>query len=309
MRLRHLLAFALTAALLPAAVAAQPPTPLLWQVSSVTAPDRTVYLLGSFHMLKDSDYPLAASVHAAYADAEDVIFELDPIEAQSPELAGRMLTLGALPATEQLRDRLSASTWAEVQAYADNGGMLPLPAMERMQPWFLALTLAVLEMQKAGLNPQFGLDQHFMRQTAADGKPTAGLETMEAQLQFLSSGSRDEQDQQLRQTLEEIDGMRAELDQMHALWRGGDGDGLLVLTMRDLSRYPQLYRRLIVQRNLDWLPQIEKLMTDADDELVVVGALHLLGDDGVVALLQRRGYTVRRIGLGVGDVAPRNAAH
>ena len=266
--------------------------PMLWRIDG-SAGD--VYLLGSVHLLKETDYPLAEEIEAAYADAEELVFELSPADMRSGAAGARMMRMGALPAGESLREHVSAETWAAVQAYVDGGGYLPLSAIERMRPWMLALTLSVMQMQRAGLDPAFGIEQHFLRKLDADGKLGAGMETIDQQLALFAEASAREQDEQLHKTLQELPGMEAQLDEMRRLWRSGDVDGLHALISEEMDEYPAVYDRLIVDRNRAWIPQVEAQLADEGDELVIVGAAHLVGPDGVVALLRARGHAVERI--------------
>lgn len=266
--------------------------PMLWRIDG-SAGD--VYLLGSVHLLKETDYPLAPEIEAAYAEAEELVFELSPADMRSGAAGARMMRMGALPAGESLREHVSDETWAAVQAYVDGGGYLPLSAIERMRPWMLALTLSVMQMQRAGLDPVFGIEQHFLRKLDADGKLGAGMETIDQQLALFAEASAREQDEQLHKTLQELPEMEAQLDQMRRLWRSGDADGLHALVSEEMDEYPAVYDRLIVERNRAWIPQVEAQLADEGDELVIVGAAHLVGPDGVVALLRARGHTVERI--------------
>lgn len=266
--------------------------PMLWRIDG-SAGD--VYLLGSVHLLKESDYPLASAVEVAYAEAEELVFELSPADMRSGDAGARMMRMGALPAGESLREHVSGETWAAVESYVEGGGYLPLSAIERMRPWMLALTLSVMQMQRAGLDPAFGIEQHFLRKLDADGKLGAGMETIDQQLALFAEGSAEEQDQQLHKTLQELPEMEAQLDEMRRLWRSGDADGLHALVSEEMEEYPAVYDRLIVDRNRAWVPLVEAQLADEGDELVIVGAAHLVGPDGVVALLRARGHTVARI--------------
>lgn len=271
---------------------ARPGAPLLWQVHGESG---SIYLLGSVHLLTEADYPLSPLLDAAYADAAELVFELSPADMLSGEASGRMMKLGALPVGETLKDHVSAETWEAVERYVDAGGYLPLTAIERMRPWLLALTLSVMEMQRAGLKPQFGIEQHFIQRMRSDGKQGLGLESIDEQLALFAEGSSEEQDQQLRQTLEQMPEMDEQLERMLALWRAGDGEALHAMMKEEMADYPALYERLISERNRNWIPELEAQLADPGNELVVVGAAHLVGEDGVVELLRQRGHRVERV--------------
>src|SRR5690606_5254926 len=156
------------------------------------------------------------------------------------------------------------------------------------EPWFVGLNIALLGMGDAGLDPELGLDRHFATEAAAAGKPTAGLETGSVQIAFLDGMDRVEQVQMLQEALDNAKPGGSDIQDLHALWRSGDAADLWDRMARDMQRkYPRLYERINVERNEAWLPRIEARLQGSGDEdtLVVVGALHLLGDDGLVARL------------------------
>jgi uncharacterized protein YbaP (TraB family) len=153
-------------------------------------------------------------------------------------------------------------------------------------------------MTKQGLDPKLGLDANLAAQAAKAGKPTAGLETGAQQIAFLDGMDKDEQLQFLAEALSQSEDAEAETAKLHNAWRNGDAkvlwDDMAVEMKKD---YPRLYQRINVARNDAWVPKIEKRLTTSgkDDTLVVVGALHLLGPDGVVEKLRAKGYTVERV--------------
>ncbi len=257
------------------------PVPLLWKVSDK---DNAVYLLGSFHLLRPSDYPLSGDVDAAYADAERVLFELSPDEMRSPAMPQLMVQAAMRTDGKTLQQDLDAATWARLEAWAGKNG-IPLASFNSFEPWFVGLTISIVEMTRQGLDPKLGLDNHFMDKALAAGKPTSGLERAQEQIAVLDGMDAAEQRQ-------------AETQRLHDAWRRGDADGLWNGMAADMRKqYPRLYKRINVDRNDAWVPKIRQLLDQPgdDDALVVVGALHLLGEDGVVEKLRDHGYKVERI--------------
>jgi len=272
---------------------ADAPVPLLWKVSDS---DNAVYLLGSFHMLKPADYPLARDVDGAFTDAESLMFELSP-EEMGPALSTQMLQAALRSDGKSLRDDLDEATWTKLEAYAGRNGM-PMANLAALKPWFVGLTISVTEMMRQGLDPKIGLDAHFMEQAKAAGKPTSGLERGMDQISLLDGMDAVEQRQFLTEVLEQAEKGPGQTEKLHAAWRRGDAAMLWEEMAAEMKReYPRLYQRINVDRNDDWVPKIEKRLTESssDDTLVIVGALHLLGSDGVVEKLRARGYQVERI--------------
>jgi uncharacterized protein len=298
--------FAVAAALqggaLPAAKnpAPAPPVPLLWKVSDA---DNALYLLGSFHLLKPGDYPLSPDVQAALDDAEEVVFELSPEELASPALGLQMAQAAARTDGSTLDNQIGPeladklARWArDNAAHLRRTGLSP-EVLQLFKPWFAGLMVSVVELTKQGLDPALGLDRHFMARAAEAGKATAALETGAEQVAVFAGMHEREQLQMLAEALDQAAAGPAEIERMHRQWREGDAEGLWNGLALQLKRdYPQLYRRINVDRNDAWMPQlVERLEARDGDALVVVGALHLLGDDGVVEKLRARGYRVERI--------------
>lgn len=283
------------------AAAQSPPVPLLWKVSD---DDNAVYLLGSFHLLKPEDYPLSKDVDAAFADAEKLVFELSPEEMGSPQLGvlmaqaamrtdGTQLNSELPPATVAALDAWTAANAAELQKM----GMAP-QVLQLFEPWFVGLMVTITELQKMGLDPKLGLDAHLAARATEAGKPTAGLETGAQQIAFLDGMGSQEQLQFLAEALSESAEGKAAMRKLHADWRAGDADALWEQMAVEMRReYPLLYQRINVARNDAWVPKVEqRLKADgSDDTLMVVGALHLLGEDGVVEKLRAKGYKVERV--------------
>ncbi len=284
----------------PAQPAKPPPVPLLWKVSDA---DNAIYVLGSFHLLKPDDYPLSNDVQAAFADAEQLVFEMSPEEMASPTLSVRMAQAAMRSDGTRLDSDLAPEVAQRLHAWiAANTPQLreagvTADMLQLFEPWFAGLMISLTEMGKMGLDPKLGLDAHFAAAAQQAGKPTAGLETASQQIAFLDGMDPAEQVQMLAEALDESKQGRAEMEKLHRQWREGDASGIwegLAGEMRE--KYPQLYRRINVERNDSWIPQLEqRLAAGTDDTLLVVGALHTLGEDGIVHKLEARGYTVERI--------------
>jgi len=286
----------------PASVATpSPPVPLLWKVADG---DNAVYLLGSFHVLRASDYPLSPDVDKAFRQSKTVVFEIAPEEMDSPSLVLQMGQAALRTDGTQLdsdlppaaRSRLA--TWMDAHRELLQGSGVPPQMLQMFEPWYVGLMVSMLDMANLGLDPKLGLDRHFAVEAKAAGKATAGLETGAQQIAFLDGMDHDEQLQFLEEALDESGSSRNEIEQLHAAWRNGDARTLWNGMAADMKRqYPKLYQHVDVDRNDAWVPKIEQRLTapGRDDTLVVVGALHLLGNDGVVEKLRAKGYKVERI--------------
>jgi uncharacterized protein YbaP (TraB family) len=284
-----------------ASAAASPPVPLLWKVSDE---DNSLYLLGSFHLLLPGDYPLSRDVDMALADAEKLLFEIAPEELASPQLAMQMgqaaLRTDGSTLDEELGPALAGKLagWGEANAAQLAATGMTVDLLQRFEPWFVGMMVTITQMTGAGFDPAIGLDAHMGMLAEQARKPTAGLETGAQQIAFLDGMDPAEQLQMLEQALDQASGGAREMLDLHAAWRAGDVEAILDGTVAEMRReFPALYRAINVERNDAWLPQLEaRLRDDGDDDtLVVVGALHLLGEDGVVEKLRAKGYAVKRV--------------
>jgi uncharacterized protein YbaP (TraB family) len=297
MKLR-LLALALCALLIPVAHAGQPAQdgkrPLLWKVSDA---DNAVYLLGSFHLLKADDYPLPAEVDRAFDDSASLLFEVDPAAMTAPESVAAMQKYMAYEDGKTLSAVLPKPTLAKLGTLVSASGG-SLQALEHSEPWAVNLGLVLGITQAMGFRPELGLDRKLMARAQDAGKPAVGLETVEDQMKAMDAVPYAEQAQGLEEFLDDPQKSIREMGDMHAWWRAGDAAKLDAEMRAEMARKtPESYRLLDVERNQAWLPQVEKRLSDSkkDNTLVVVGALHLLGGDGLVEQLRARGYTVERM--------------
>lgn len=299
---KTLLTLCLSAFLLPLAQA-EPPVaatakpasrPLLWKVSDA---DNSVYLLGSFHLLKAEDYPLPAEVDRAFDDAESLLFEVDPQAMTAPETLATMQKYMAYDGDQTLSTALPKATLDKLETLVTASGG-SLAAMEQSEPWAVSLGLLLGITQSMGFRPDLGVDRHLMERAAKAGKPTGGLETVEDQFRAMDSVPHAEQAKGLEDFLDDPRKVVTQMGDMHAWWRAGDVERLDAELRAEMAKdTPETYRLLNVARNEAWLPLVEQRLTQSksDDTLVVVGALHLLGEDGLVEKLRGKGYTVERL--------------
>lgn len=278
-------------ALLALPALANPPTPLLWRADGAQG---SVYFLGSFHLLRDSDHPLHPALDELYARADRVVFEVSPEAMQSPELVQKFTAAGMLPPGQRLSELVAPETREKLVRHL--GSEAALPAIDPLKPWFFGLGIAIANMTAAGFNPEKGIDQVFMNRVRADGKPSGGLETIDDQLAALDGAPWEEQELSLRDSLKPAAELQADINRLHMAWRTGDAEALERIAIDEMMKKTPVTARLTNRdRNERWVPQILDMLEDGGTTLVIVGALHLVGEDGVPALLQAEGVEVRRV--------------
>jgi uncharacterized protein YbaP (TraB family) len=281
---------AIAVALLVVATAAQAKT-FAWKA---TGKGGVVYLVGSVHLLSKDFYPLNSAIEAAYKDVDLLVEEVDMAEMLDPTAQMGFLTRGMLPSATPLDKVIAPSTYALVTKRANDLG-LPVEPFKLLKPWLVALMLVQVEWQKAGFDPELGLDKHFYDQAKAEGKTTQGLETAAYQISRLDDMTMEQQEHLLAESLKDLDAEKANMARLVDSWRAGDAPGVERIVLSELKQEPLLYQRLLVERNRNWMPKIEALFARPRHALVVVGAAHLVGPDGLIAMLRAKGYTVEQM--------------
>lgn len=266
--------------------------------SSVWAAEKdghTIYLAGTIHLLREKDYPLPDVFEQAYRDSKKLVFELPPGSEGDGEVAQRMQRMGSFPDDDELSSHVAPDTLKQVLGWAEKK-MIPQSTIRGYRPWFLSLIIASVEYQALGAVSDRGLDTWFEKRAAKDGKPGAGLETVEYQLSLFSNLSGKLQEQLLLQTLDESVTMKKNFDELLAAWRGGDLAKLQEIMFRDADKFPELMEDFLNKRNQAWITPIMRHLSDGGQVMVLIGAGHLGGKAGVLELLKAKGCTIRQLG-------------
>ncbi len=208
----------------------------------------------------------------------------DPLEGDPMAMLEEMQRMALLPEGQSLRGILGPD-YAAVAERAKQSG-LDLAMLDGFAPWFVATSLLQVELAKRGYTPEFGIEQVLAARAAGDHKPIQGLETAAQQFGMLAGMPLPMQKRFLMMTLDESAQLDQQVDQLVGAWRNGDTAKLASLLSEEFDEFPDLYRTLTVDRNRAWMARLTDLLDDRDDYLVVVGALHLVGDGSVVSLLR-----------------------
>ena len=263
----------------------------LWQVDGNT---NSVFILGSIHLLRNSDYPIPSVIYSAYDEAEVLIMELDMDDMDPMRTQALVRELGMIADGNSLEDVIGERDYAKAAALADDL-QIPLTMLAGSKPWLAAVMVETLILTRVGFDPMQGIEMHLMTRAANDGKQLLGFETERQQLEMLDGLTLAAQRDMLLQTLK--DGGRIEelLDEIIDAWRLGDTAYMEQTLLSDMSGNDELYDTIVVDRNRDWVRQIDALLDDRDDYLIVVGTMHLVGKDGVPELLRKTGLQVRQL--------------
>jgi hypothetical protein len=212
---------------------------------------------------------------------------------QDAAMQTKMLELGMYPAGQNLFDNIARDTRQQLEKKMSALG-LPLESFSRFKPWFVALTLTTLELQRLGYNSQYGIDMYFFGKAQSGGKEIGFLEPPEYQIDLLGNMTGKDQNDFLKQTLKDLELIGELAGDLVNSWKSGNADKLHELLHRSFKDYPNLNDRLLIQRNLKWVKEVEEAMRQNKNVLFVVGAGHLVGPESVVDLLRKNGHEVKQ---------------
>jgi uncharacterized protein len=281
----RVLGLALSCLALSASVSADGPLHALWELHGK---HNTVYILGSIHVLRPSDYPLAPAVLNAYGNANSIYMEVNLAEVDSQRMQTELLASARLPEGKTLPVIMGDARYKRAQALAREVG-IDLGIFDAFAPWFAAEAISQLQLQQLGFQPQSGVEMFFLERARADGKSVAGLETVHDQIALFDALSMDEQAAYLISSLEEAHDLPKEVDAMVHAWANGDTQWFADQLKSEIGRDPVLYESVLVARNRKWVPKIEALLNEDKNYLVIVGTGHLVGQGSVIALLKKDG--------------------
>lgn len=289
--LRRRCVWACAGAVLTAATlwAQAPARHFLWKITSPAG--REAYLLGSVHVLSTSFYPLSPVIDEAFRASKTLVEEVDLDEMNNPATMAMLVGKAMLPEGQTLDQVVSKDTYAAVKARADAHG-LPMPLLQRMKPWMVAVTLTAAEITKAGFDSTLGIDRHFFERAKAIGMPRRALETVAFQFDRLDGLGDTLQESSLKAMLADVDAQAANIEALAAAWRAGDTATLERLLMEGFTDAPEIAERLLYERNRNWVEPVERCLAENARCFIVVGAAHLVGPRSLVELLRARRHRV-----------------
>ncbi len=259
-----------------------------------TKGNNKVYLGGTIHMLRSSDYPLPFEYETAYSNADNLYFEIDIDQMNDPSAQLGMLQRLMYSDGRTLQSVLNADAYQLLTDYVAKFSM-PMMMLQNMKPGLVMSTLELLEFQTRGFT-QNGVDVYFHQRAKDDDKPIYAFETIDEQIGFIEKMGEGEESEYIMLSLRDLEKIDSDIESMISIWRNGESEDLVDLFVEDMQKNtPGVYQSLLLDRNHKWMPTLEAMFDDADTELALVGVAHLVGDDGLVELLRKRGYEVEQL--------------
>jgi uncharacterized protein len=263
----------------------------LWKITSKS---NTVFLLGSVHVLKQDAYPLDKSIEMAYENSPRLFFEINLDEVDAQKLQQLTIAEGTYLDGRTIKDDLSKQTYEFTKKTLTDQG-LSIEQFKQLKPWLLAITVESNELQRLGFDQSQGIDNYFYERAKKDKKKIDSFETAEYQLTILSDMPASMQETQLLQTMKDIGDVQNEVNAVIDAWKSGNEEALDTILLKSFQDYPDVYQRLITDRNKSWLPKIESLIGQKENTMIIIGAAHLVGKDGILAMLKQQGYQVDQL--------------
>ena len=259
----------------------------VWKVSK---DGNHLYIGGTIHLLGYNDYPLPNAFEEVYKNSQKLVFETDISKTQDLEFQTKLQAAMKYNDGSKLKDHLKPETYRILEDYLKTL-KIPIDAFEDFKPGMVSMTLSVMELHRLGINGA-GVDLFYNSKAVEDHKSLGKLETAEQQLSFLKQMGAGDPDEFILYTLREMKTLASTFNTMKEAWRKGDMDKMTEIGIDPLKEFPETYQMILVERNKAWVPQIEAMLKTKEIEMILVGSLHLAGEDSVLNLLKGLGYKV-----------------
>lgn len=260
-------------------------------VYEVSKGKQKMYLAGTIHMLRAQDFPPPVEFDAAYGASQKIFFETDLQKAKAPEFGQRFAQAMMLPNNGTLKDVLNADTWAALQAFSTKNEY-PLSQTMIFNPAMTSILISMAEAKKFGAGE--GIDAYYDKAARADNKFIGELESVDDVITYMKLFAQEDSNKLINSTLKDAENSQHYFETMIASWKKGDLEALdKEMGEKMKAETPNAYQALVVDRNKKWLPQLEQMLQTPEVEMVLVGALHLSGSDGLLVQLKKSGYKVK----------------
>lgn len=263
----------------------------LWRIKSKT---NSIYLLGSLHLLRSNNYPLSDIIEKAFEDSQILVLEVDLKSMNDPETQLTMLTKGMFADGQTLVKSIGRKAYELAKTKTEELG-IDIVMFKDFKPWLFAMTLTTIKLQSLGFDPQYGLDSYFYSKANQTGKQVVALETPEYQIDLFDKMSASDQESLVNEALLKLDMAEMKMNTILDAWSSGDIKEMEATLLKSIREYPELYETLIDNRNKAWLTKIESFLSEKGNYMILVGAGHLVGNSGLLELLENKGYSIEQL--------------
>jgi uncharacterized protein YbaP (TraB family) len=267
---------------------------LFWKATSGA---NTLYLLGSIHIGSKDMYPLPKEFEDAFAASKTLIVEVDIGKVDMQKMQAMVLSRGMYGGGDSLWNHVDSDVRKQLEEFCDQYQM-PAMVLAQMKPWLVSITVATLPMIKNGMDPNLGIDKYFLDKAAAEGsrKNVVEIESADWQMNLLSGFSDDVQAKLLASSVKQAGKSIDQSKKVQDLWMRGDAAQVEAALHEDAGP-PEVEKALLYDRNPHMADVAEQYLKGKGEAFLVVGAAHLVGKQGVVSLLEKRGFKVQQVAL------------
>jgi uncharacterized protein YbaP (TraB family) len=263
--------------------------PAMWVIRDK---DSTIYLIGTLHLLRHETEWDASRVKKAVTESSELWLEVADIDDQASVVP--IIAQYGIDLENTLSSKLNGAQKEKLAKVAATYGV-PLASLESMKPWMAALMFAVLPLQKAGYDPNAGIDRLLKAQAEKEGDKIYGFETAEEQVRFFAELPESEQIAFLEETLGDAEKGMAQLEKLARAWINGDNETIGNMLVNEFKKEaPAVYEKFLVQRNIAWSEKIAEILKGSGVQQIAVGAAHLAGPDSLQVQLAKRGIKAER---------------
>ena len=277
------------------AAAIKPPEKLfLWQITSPATPEKSIYLLGSVHVGNPSFYPLDSTIEELYQKSDALLVEVNTVAIPLEKAMEIVLSHATLPEGQKIYNSLSSRVWNKLILALEKYKVAP-ETLVNMKPWFAAVTLSALRVIEKGYSVEYGIDKHFIKK---GDKPVIELESIDYQFSLFDAMSPALQELLLLDAIEGTLQSGGDLEEAIGTWRKGDAAAMHHAMFKDLQKHPEflpIHKHMITNRNYEMADAIEASLIDNNSLFVVIGAGHIVGEEGLTAIFEKKGYNVQQL--------------
>lgn len=263
----------------------------VWKVSKN---NNHIYIGGTIHILPKSEFPLPEEFRKAYKNSDSLVLETMLPAPHDASFQTRLMDKVSYKNHQKLSKIISPETFQALEKYLANFSV-NLNDLDGFKPGFIVSMMAVMEAKRAGISGE-GVDAYYNQLATKDNKALEFLESMDFQLNLLANMGMGDEEALINSTLSQMEEFKETFLKVIPAWRNGNEKQLTKLIIQPmLEENPDLFKTMLTNRNINWIPLIEKMFMDQDKEFVLVGIGHLVGKGNVLNLLKNKGYQVTKL--------------
>jgi len=267
----------------------------LWEVQNGK---NKAFILGSLHIMPEDVYPLDEKIEKAFEEADYLVVEVDATKIDQKEMTDLISKNAGYENGKSLKTELPEELYKSVSEKFGKLGV-PMTKIDIYKPWFVSMNLGLLCLQKLNITAGQGIDVHFLSKEKVSNKKIIELETANAQIEMLSSNPEKAQIDYLQYSIDDYEKCATIYENMLEAWKLGDTTGLYKVTKKkmlalekELPGMINFYNKMFTERDFNMIKKIDNLLNNGEDKVyfIIIGAVHLVGDDGILNLLNKKGY-------------------